>query len=135
MKQIFTPVFSGIHVTWSLVLCVCFVDRCLSFWPLCCLSFFDLQILIIPLVSYKLFFKQKNITTFISSNKLSKGTNIMDPEQICSHIYFHHLNLTFLLVHFMHKIHIWYKTYKQYLYIKIYLSLLMHMTRVFFFSI
>jgi hypothetical protein len=31
----------------SLVLCVCFVDRCLSFfrWPLCCLSFFDLRYL------------------------------------------------------------------------------------------
>ena len=25
------PVFSGIRVTWSLVLCVCFVDRSLSF--------------------------------------------------------------------------------------------------------
>ena len=24
-------VFSGVHVTWSLVLCVCFVDSCLSF--------------------------------------------------------------------------------------------------------
>ena len=41
--------------TRSLVLCVCFVDRCLSFctffsWPLCCLFFFDLQILVIPLV-------------------------------------------------------------------------------------
>ena len=46
------PVFSGIRVTWSLVLCVCFVDRrCLSFWPLCCLFFFDLRILITPLVS------------------------------------------------------------------------------------
>jgi hypothetical protein len=38
------PVFSGVSVTRSLVLCVCFVDRCLSFclfffWPLCCLSF------------------------------------------------------------------------------------------------
>ena len=30
-----------------------FVDRCLSFffWPLCCLFFFDIQILITPLVS------------------------------------------------------------------------------------
>ena len=42
-------------VTLSLVLCVCFVDSCLSFlsfffWPLCCLSFFDLRILITPLV-------------------------------------------------------------------------------------
>ena len=36
-------VFSGVRVTRSLVLCVCFVDRCLSFffWPLCCLFFFD----------------------------------------------------------------------------------------------
>ena len=27
------PVCSGVLVTRSLVLCVCFVDRCLSFWP------------------------------------------------------------------------------------------------------
>ena len=50
------PVFSGVRVTLSLVLCVCFVDRCLSFciffsWPLCCLSLFDILILITPLVS------------------------------------------------------------------------------------
>jgi hypothetical protein len=32
----FTPVFSGVHVTRSLVLYVCFVDRCLSF---CTFSF------------------------------------------------------------------------------------------------
>ena len=48
-------VFSGVRVTRSLVLCVCFVDRCLyfctSFWPLCCLYYFDLRILITPLVS------------------------------------------------------------------------------------
>jgi len=48
--------FSGVLVTRSLVLCVCFVDRCLSFcvfffWPLCCLFFFDIRILITPLVS------------------------------------------------------------------------------------
>jgi hypothetical protein len=41
-------VFRGVRVTRSLVLYVCFVDCCLSFffWPLCCLSFFDLWILI-----------------------------------------------------------------------------------------
>ena len=45
-------VFSGVRVTWSLVLCVCFVDRCLSFWSLCCcLFFFDIRILITPFVS------------------------------------------------------------------------------------
>ena len=27
------PVFSGVHVTRSLVVCVCLVDRCLSFCP------------------------------------------------------------------------------------------------------
>jgi hypothetical protein len=47
------PGFSGIRVTRSLVLCVRFVDRCLSFcsfslWPLCCLFIFDLRILITP---------------------------------------------------------------------------------------
>jgi hypothetical protein len=41
---------------YYLVLCVCFVDRCLSFlcfffWPLCCLFFFDIQILIASLIS------------------------------------------------------------------------------------
>jgi hypothetical protein len=44
------PVFSGVCVTRSLILCVCFVDRCLSccpfyFWSLCCLSCFVLRIL------------------------------------------------------------------------------------------
>ena len=35
------PGFSAVRVNRSLVLCVCFVDRCLSFFfsPLCCLSF------------------------------------------------------------------------------------------------
>ena len=28
------PIFCGVHVTRSLVLCVCFVDRCLSFFIL-----------------------------------------------------------------------------------------------------
>ena len=47
------PFFSGVRVTRSLVLYVWFVDRCLSFffWPLCCLFFFDIWILIAPLVS------------------------------------------------------------------------------------
>ena len=50
------PVFSGVCVTRSLVLYVCFVDRCLSFCTfsfghLCCLFFFDIRILIAPMVS------------------------------------------------------------------------------------
>jgi hypothetical protein len=47
-------VFSGVHVTRSLVLSVMlqwlFVLLSLFFWPLCCLSFFDLRILITPVV-------------------------------------------------------------------------------------
>ena len=45
------PGFIGVRFTRSLVLYICFVDRCLSFWSLCCLFFFDLRILINPLVS------------------------------------------------------------------------------------
>ena len=46
------PVFSGVCVTWSLVLCVMFcrslfVFLSFFFWPLCCLSF-DVRILINP---------------------------------------------------------------------------------------
>ena len=51
-----TPGFSGVRVTRSLVLCLSFVDRCLSFctfsfWLLSCLSFFELSILITTFVS------------------------------------------------------------------------------------
>ena len=58
-KRIYISVY--LKPTLSLVLCVCFVDHCLSFCPfvllyffsssLCCLFFFDLRILITPLVS------------------------------------------------------------------------------------
>jgi ribosomal protein S26 len=48
------PVFSVVRVTRSLVLCVCFADRCLSFctfffWSLCCLFFFDIRIMVASL--------------------------------------------------------------------------------------
>jgi hypothetical protein len=50
------PVFSGVPDTRSLVLCVMFcrslfVLLSFFFWPLCCLSFIDLRILITPYVS------------------------------------------------------------------------------------
>ena len=42
-----SPVFSEVRVNRSLVLCVCFVDRCLSFYPftfdhcvVCCSSIY-----------------------------------------------------------------------------------------------
>jgi hypothetical protein len=50
------PVFSGIRVTRSLVLCVCFVDRCLSFCTfsfghcvVCSSSIYGLHVSILPL--------------------------------------------------------------------------------------
>ena len=51
-----SPTFSGVRVTRSLVLYVCFICRSLFvllyffFWPLCYLFFFDIRILITPLV-------------------------------------------------------------------------------------
>ena len=50
------PLFSGIHVTRSLVFCVMFcgslfVLLSFFFWPFCDLSFLDLQIQITPLLS------------------------------------------------------------------------------------
>jgi hypothetical protein len=46
---------SVVCVARSLVLCVCFIDHCLSFvfflWPLCCLPFFDLRILVLRMHS------------------------------------------------------------------------------------
>ena len=52
----FIPVFIGVRVARTLVFCVVFCRSLfvlLSFfcWPLCCLSFFDLRILITPLES------------------------------------------------------------------------------------
>ena len=49
------PVFSGVRVTRSLVLCVfcrsLFVLMYFFFWSLCCLFFLDIRILIAPLLS------------------------------------------------------------------------------------
>ena len=55
------PVFSRVRVTRSLVLCVCFVDRCLYFFfqPLCCLLRYtdsDFPFGIFKLFLWRLFF-------------------------------------------------------------------------------
>jgi hypothetical protein len=66
------PVFSRVRVTRSLVLCVCFVDRSLSFffWPLCCLSFFDLRILIdYPFGIFKILFTSEILIRNILSDQ------------------------------------------------------------------
>jgi len=75
--------FSGVCVTRSLVLCVCFVDRCLSFfvWPLCCLSF-NLRILITPLVS-------SNTFDFFSFHFINE--RFPNPILQCPSLYCHHV--------------------------------------------
>ena len=51
------PVFSGVRVTRSFVLCVCFVDSCLSFCPYSFCHSVALRILINSLISsYSLYF-------------------------------------------------------------------------------
>ena len=61
------PIFSGARVTRSLVFCTCFIDRCLYFffWPLCCLFFFDLRIVITTLGSSNSSYKTEYTRCFI----------------------------------------------------------------------
>ena len=63
-------IYSGVHVTRSLVVCVCFVDRCLYFFsrPLGCLFFFDIRILITTLVSETLFITARSAILYIVMN-------------------------------------------------------------------
>jgi hypothetical protein len=65
-----------IRVTRSLVLYVCVVDRCLSFctfflWSLCFLFFFDIRILITPLVSSNTSYTSITIITLIRQNNIN----------------------------------------------------------------
>ena len=65
------PIISWVLVTRSLVLCVCFLVRCLSFSPFsfCCL-FFDLRILITLLVSSNSYSSHSYISTIRVITKL-----------------------------------------------------------------
>jgi hypothetical protein len=60
------PVFGGVH---ALILCVIFMDHCLFFLPLCCLSFLDLWILDYP---FKLFYDFPIV--FLVFHFISHGT-------------------------------------------------------------
>ena len=53
------PVFIGVRVTRTLVICVYFADRFLYFffWPLCCLFIYEIRILITPLEYSNPYFK------------------------------------------------------------------------------
>ena len=77
----FTPGFSWVHVARSLVFCVVylnvthflhFASCCRSlfvllsffFWPLCCLFYFDIRVLIAPLVSSN--FSSEDLLIFLN---------------------------------------------------------------------
>ena len=61
----------------------CFVDRCLSFWPLSCLSL-DLRILITPLVSSKSsYYCVPNYYPYYSPKKSLIHTKCTDVEDYC----------------------------------------------------
>ena len=67
------PVVSGARVTRSLVLCVCFVIRCLSFCPFtfghCCLSS-DLLILITPMISSNCYCQKRYVSGNMAKRKI-----------------------------------------------------------------
>jgi hypothetical protein len=67
------PVSSGVRVGLSLIICVVFVDRCLSFLfrPLCCLSFLDWRILIT--FNRKLYNNNYTNLTFMSYKMKNKA--------------------------------------------------------------
>ena len=53
------PVFNGVRVTQSLVLCVCFVNRCLFFsFGHCVVCFSSIYGLSLPVCYFKLFFRK-----------------------------------------------------------------------------
>jgi hypothetical protein len=73
-----SPVFNGVRVTLSLVLCVevcrlLFVLLSFLFWSLCCLSFFELRILINHLVSSN--FSKNDITRIRKKSKKDRQHN------------------------------------------------------------
>ena len=73
-------VFRGVRVIRSLVLYVCLVDRSLSFcpvsfWPLCCLFFFDIRILIASLWYLQTLLETRPFDhlSYVCANKLYFG--------------------------------------------------------------
>jgi hypothetical protein len=73
----FTPVFSGVRVARSLLFCIMFcrslfIRLYFFFWPFCCLSFFDLRLLVTSLISLNFsYFDDDASVTNIQSGQFS----------------------------------------------------------------
>jgi hypothetical protein len=84
------PVFSGVRVTRSLVLCVCFVDRCWSFFllfffgPLCRLPLCNLQTLLIQLVFVSSLLSKQHLR--VRTKTVWLGVRITCPSKSTYHI-------------------------------------------------
>jgi hypothetical protein len=75
---VFTPGFSGVRVTSCFICMFCrslFVLLFFFFWPLCCLFFLDIRILITPLVSlYSLLYNYLFGSTWDQPGYMLRGT-------------------------------------------------------------
>jgi hypothetical protein len=78
------PVFSGVHVTRSLVLCVCFVDHCLSFCPfsfghcvVCSSSIYDSVFFVSHCIFCPLNYSLELITPLVSSHLFLHNASIV----------------------------------------------------------
>ena len=69
------PVFSRVHVTRSLVLCACFVDRCLSFCPF----FLAIVLSVLPFTDSDYHF---GIFKLFLNNQQTIGKKIIDKPEI-----------------------------------------------------
>ena len=83
--------FSGVRVARSLVLCVCFVDRCLPFCPIsfghCVVWFFlDIRILITPLVSSNSSCQLCCICFVLNMVSCSSSSDFNSPQKTAIHL-------------------------------------------------
>jgi hypothetical protein len=99
------PGFSGVRVTRSLALCVCyvwslFVLLYFFFWPLRCLFFFDIQILITHLVSSNSSCLNLRIFSF---SRIFVILNLLLKYEKCWHsIMYWHSSPIVIFSHFVH---------------------------------
>ena len=106
-----SSVFSEVRSTRSLVLCVCLVDRRLSFfyWSLCCLMcFFDLPILITPLVSLNCSYITNIIIHSNPSSQVTIGILLSPVYFVISYVFCYLLCILVSTVYFAISCVFWY---------------------------
>ena len=92
----FTPGFSGVSVTRSLVLCACFVDRCLS---VCTFSFTIMLSVLLRLTDSDYPFSMFKL--FLHSVDLGSGSNINRRIASLAKVAVFGFRLVFIILHFL----------------------------------